>query len=347
MRHPTLLELPPPPLGKTGWPWTVETPALPSARPEGSAWPRISIITPSYNQGQFIEETIRSVLLQGYPDLEYIIIDGGSRDQTVQIIKEYEPWLSYWVSEQDRGQSHAINKGFDQSTGLILGWLNSDDILLPDALATVAVNSPHPDEPMLIAGTAEIRDVSLTRVIMVLDRIPRTFFDVFSQFDTCFPQPSVFFTRKALKLTGVLREDLHYAMDLELWLRMAQDVPITVIEQHLSWWRTHEDSKTWSNNPLPGLEEGERVLQSYSRFVPARIAKRTFASSRRAQSWAWIGHGKSSIVAGDRKNALVAAYKAARLHVRTIGSLPWMGLVLQIVLPRSIRQLVFDAHAGH
>ena len=88
--------------------------------------------TPSYNQGQFIEETIRSVLLQGYPDLEYIIIDGGSTDHSVEIIRKYEPWLTYWVSERDRGQSHAINKGFCRSTGVLLGWLNSDDVLLPE-----------------------------------------------------------------------------------------------------------------------------------------------------------------------------------------------------------------------
>ena len=138
MRCRTLTELPPPPAGKSGWPWTVETPPVPLARPDGSPWPRISIVTPSYNQGQFIEETIRSVLLQGYPDLEYIIIDGGSTDQSVEIIKKYEAWLTYSVSENDGGQSHAINKGFERATGVLLSWLNSDDVLLPDALAAVA-----------------------------------------------------------------------------------------------------------------------------------------------------------------------------------------------------------------
>src|SRR5215475_12968937 len=98
MQCPTLAELPSPPPHKTGWPWTVETPQLPPTRPDGSLWPSVSIVTPSYNQGAFIEETVRSVLLQGYPRLEYIVIDGGSTDQTVNVIRRYERWLTYWVS---------------------------------------------------------------------------------------------------------------------------------------------------------------------------------------------------------------------------------------------------------
>src|SRR5437870_1420981 len=153
MRCPTLNELPSPPPDKTGWPWTAETPPLPPARPDGSAWPRISIVTPSYNQGQFIEETIRSVLLQGYPDLEYTIIDGGSTDQSIEIIKKHEPWLTYWVSEQDRGQAHAINKGLSRSTGEIFQWINSDDVLLSGALFELAAAySGHAVAAPILAG---------------------------------------------------------------------------------------------------------------------------------------------------------------------------------------------------
>src|SRR5205823_3046168 len=119
--------------GRVGWPWTFQ--GLPSAaRNAERPWPRISVVTPSFNQGRFIEETIRSVLLQAYPNLEYIIIDGGSTDNTVEIIKKYEPGITYWVSEKDRGQSHAINKGFARATGDIFAWLCSDDVYAPGAL---------------------------------------------------------------------------------------------------------------------------------------------------------------------------------------------------------------------
>lgn len=137
MHCPRLSELPPPPAGKTGWPWTVASKRLASGRDNGTVWPRISVVTPSYNQGQFIEETIRSVLLQGYPDLEYMVIDGGSTDGSVEIIKKYSRWLTYWCSEKDRGQAHAINKGLEQATGQIGAYLNSDDCYLPGALAHV------------------------------------------------------------------------------------------------------------------------------------------------------------------------------------------------------------------
>src|SRR4030095_6286843 len=132
--------LPNPPQGKTGWPWMALPPSSAEPLLNGKPWPRISVVTPSFNQGEFIEQTIRSVLLQGYPNLEYFIMDGGSTDDSVEIIEKYAQYLTYWVSEPDRGQSHAINKGFERSTGQIMCWLNSDDYYLPNTLMTVAEN---------------------------------------------------------------------------------------------------------------------------------------------------------------------------------------------------------------
>ncbi|NCJ07650.1 glycosyltransferase [Synechococcales cyanobacterium C] len=133
----TLDDLPAPSSGEVGWPWTEQSEPVNDRMPDGSEYPRISIVTPSYNQGQFIEETIRSVLLQGYPNLEYIIIDGGSTDETLEIIKKYEPWLAYWESKPDSGPASAINKGIQKCTGEWFNWLNSDDLLLPKSLLTL------------------------------------------------------------------------------------------------------------------------------------------------------------------------------------------------------------------
>ena len=112
------------------------SPRLPDSLPDRRPWPRVSIVTPSYNQSEFIEETIRSVLLQGYPNLEYIILDGASTDGSVDIIRKYAPWLAYWVSEPDRGQTHAINQGWRYATGNIVTYINSDDCYLQGTISS-------------------------------------------------------------------------------------------------------------------------------------------------------------------------------------------------------------------
>ncbi len=218
MRCPTLAKLPPPPAGKTGWPWTEESQSMPDVKPDGSPWPRVSIVTPSYNQGQFIEETIRSVLLQGYPDLEYIIMDGGSTDESVAIIKKYEPWLAYWVSEKDRGQTHAINKGFGKTTGEILAYLNSDDIYMLHALRIIAdvflnhsdtqivhTNGYVTDEHSMVSGRYMSRPVSLASLLR----------------EDYICQPAAFFHSDLFEAQGLFREELRYVMDYDYWLRAA------------------------------------------------------------------------------------------------------------------------------
>jgi glycosyltransferase involved in cell wall biosynthesis len=176
----------------------------------------MSIVTPSYNQGQFIEETIRSVLLQGYPNLEYIIIDGGSRDNTVEIIQAYERWLSHWVSEKDRGQSHAINKGWGRSRGPILGWLNSDDVYAPQTFRAVAEAWCEAERPGMAYGDALSTDVTLRpyskksmkcyslRVTLLGKRMP---------------QPAVFISKDLFSRLGPLNESLYFSLDLEYFLR--------------------------------------------------------------------------------------------------------------------------------
>jgi glycosyltransferase involved in cell wall biosynthesis len=217
MHCPTLAELPPPPAGKTGWPWTIETPKLPPARPGGSPWPRISIVTPSYNQGQFIEETIRSILLQGYPDLEYVIIDGASTDHSVEIIKKYEPWLTYWVSEPDRGQSHAINKGFSRLSGDYVNWINSDDFLYRDALRVIAEAAALADDVDLISGVRILKDPATGYEFA--HNAWRASWPSYLYGEPDFPQEATFFSKYLLiNLKGV-DERFQYAMDVAFFYR--------------------------------------------------------------------------------------------------------------------------------
>lgn len=218
MRCPSLNDLPQPPPGRVGWPWTAESLRLSAMTQDGSAWPQVSIVTPSYNQGPFLEETIRSVLLQGYPNLEYVIIDGGSTDQSVDIIHKYEPWLTYWVSEGDSGQTEAINKGFTQCRGAILGWLNSDDTYMPQALARVTHFFKMYRDCAVVYGRCQAVDEDDNRI----GEVPSEPFSLERLLDVnIMPQPTVFVRRVALNVTGGPDPNLHYAMDHEWWLRMA------------------------------------------------------------------------------------------------------------------------------
>jgi glycosyltransferase involved in cell wall biosynthesis len=325
--------LPAPPAGRTGWPWTIETPALPPTRPSGSRWPRISIVTPSFNQGEFIEETIRSVLLQGYPGLEYFIIDGGSTDGSIDVIRKYEPWLKYWSSETDRGQSHAINKGWARASGDLIGWLNSDDVLLSEAFARVSTATTDFDTPVMIAGYSEYRDVSGRQTLWRVEQLPRTLADIFGYFDDWyFAQPSVFLSRSALRETGGLDESLHYAMDLDLWLRVAAHSRIEVLKKPLSWMRQHEHAKTW-RDVFRVYDEVESVLRSHAHLVTSATVERQLALARSRRADAWTRIGSDKISKGDRWGALMPAVRAALMHPPTVTSRRWLGLALRICKP--------------
>lgn len=212
---PTLSALPPPPDGKTGWPWTEASPSFPAFMPNGAEWPKISIITPSFNQAIYLEETIRSVLLQGYPNLEFFIIDGGSTDASVEIIRKYEKWLSGWVSEKDSGQSEAINKGFSRCTGEIFNWLCSDDLLTPGALAVVAAGFAEDRSCDVLAGACfcqydeePLKSEARSAKIEGWEKFP---------WHAAIWQPSCFFKRALIERPVLVLRDLHFCMDRELW----------------------------------------------------------------------------------------------------------------------------------
>jgi len=257
MRCPTLSELPPPPPGRTGWPWTDESSQLPDAMPDGHPWPRVSIVTPSYNQGQFIEETIRSVLLQGYPNLEYIVIDGGSMDDSVEIIRKYEPWLAYWVSEPDNGQAHAINKGFQRATGEILAWLNSDDRYRPGALVRIA--HFFSTRPNVIFGNGDVNYIDAEG--RFLERIyairPNRFLTANLGFHG-WPQQGCFWRRWAYEKAGGMDDSLRFCMDRDLFIRLVAIGPSARIAgPPLADFRMHDSAKS---SKLLDVAKHERKL---------------------------------------------------------------------------------------
>lgn len=223
-------------------------------------YPRISIVTPSFNQGKYLEKTILSVLEQGYPNLEYIIIDGGSTDESVEIIRKYADRLTYWVSEPDRGQSHAINKGFERATGDIFGWLNSDDFLYPGALHEVSQFFDNNPGLMVLVGGGDYLDEAGELIVRTIP--PKVDLEaLYSWFDNYFWQPSTFIHRRAWEASGSLDESLNFAMDFDLWLRIAKLFSIATTAEVLSASLKHDDAKTTANLHASDLEVLRLVLK--------------------------------------------------------------------------------------
>lgn len=224
--------------------------------------PLVSIITPSYNQGDFIRETIESVLNQTYENIEYIVMDGGSTDNTVEILKEYEDRIK-WVSEKDDGQADAVNKGIKIAQGEIIGWLNSDDTYYPDAVAT-AVNEmmSHPDVDM-IYGEGNYIDKNSN----VTGRYNTKMYGYDMLADECFIcQPTAFFTKSIVEKVGGLRADLQLCMDYELWMRIGRAGKILYVPKTLATSRMYEDNKTLSRR-WEVYEECCRELKKNFGFV--------------------------------------------------------------------------------
>jgi glycosyltransferase involved in cell wall biosynthesis len=216
-------ELPEPPPGKSGWPWTEESSRLPDWGPEGAPWPCVSVITPSFNQAQFIEETIRSILLQGYPNLEYFILDGGSTDGSVEIIKKYSPWLSYWVSRTDNGQSDAINSGLRLASGDFATWINSDDLLAKNALVEHAVRMGFSRDTVYVGNCIYIDKTSTmlsshTGRVQSLEDLVRV--ETVWNAQGHIVQPEVLFPRELAISVGGVNPHNHFTMDYELWGRL-------------------------------------------------------------------------------------------------------------------------------
>jgi len=259
----TLEDLPPPPPGKTGWPWTEGNKPLPQQMPDGSFYPRISIVTPSYNYGQYIEETIRSVLLQGYPNLEYIIIDGGSTDNTVDIIKKYEKYITYWVSEPDKGQTDAINKGYQRATGDIFSWLNADDSYL-DTNCLLTVSQLYLRGYKFIAGRC--LNIYNNGTEEIISSVPTNFQRYIRLWQhSALPQPSVFVAKEITNKCFPLDTELYMLMDYQYFLRAIYQKPKSIYLENIWTKINYHGQNKMTSGYAYGMAEWYKIALSESK----------------------------------------------------------------------------------
>jgi glycosyltransferase involved in cell wall biosynthesis len=204
--------------------------------------PLVSISTPSFNQARYLEATIQSVLSQNYPGIEYMVVDGGSNDGSVDVIKKYESKLAWWVSEKDTGQTDAINKGFARAKGEILAWINSDDTYEPGAVrAAVKYLQEHPEVGMVYGDCNFINESGL--VIGKFDSA-QTNYRLLRQGYAHIPQQTMFFRADLWKQVGPLDPSFYFAMDYDLWTRIAARSEIKYVPQTWANFRLHTSGKT-------------------------------------------------------------------------------------------------------
>ena len=238
--------------------------------------PRISVVTPSYNQAEYLERTICSVLDQGYPNLEYIIIDGGSNDGSIGVIRKYERYLAYWVSERDSGQAEAINKGLKRATGDWVAWQNSDDIYYPGAFKTLAEEVANKPAAGVVIGDMALIDEE-DRSIRDIRYVRPTKRALLAE-GMVLANQAAFWRRSLHARVGYLREDMHYCFDYEWFLRLLGETPCTHVRRILGALRLHSQTKT-STCSEGFLEEQRKVLAMYG-GKPNKITRLRYAARR-------------------------------------------------------------------
>jgi glycosyltransferase involved in cell wall biosynthesis len=306
-----LQELPPPPKDKSGWPWTEEVD--PNCYDQQQKWPKLSIITPSFNQGQFIEETIRSVLLQNYPNLEYVIIDGASSDDSLAIIQKYQPWLSYYTSEKDRGQAHAINRGLSILTGKYWQWINSDDYYMKDAFVKAIEVLECSKCDTLYGGVFESTDdKNLAYYRFSFNISKESIINPTSKFNTDFyykPEATILSVNISQMLHGV-REDFCNMFDTDFMIKYSQYANPIYTELILVNYRIHPLTKTIANS--------ENIYKEY--FVMLKEQKFPVGS----KYWFGLLLKEASFMSTKDQSYCTSTYELMILAVRLLFCSPYV-----------------------
>lgn len=306
--------------------------------------PLVTIVTPSFNQGEFIRATIESVLGQDYPRLEYIIMDGGSTDQTATVVRDYASRLS-WISEPDRGQSHAINKGFRMAKGEIVAWLNSDDVMLPGAISKVVPYFQRDPSVRAVYGEGYLID----REGRITGRFPHTRpFDLWRlvYLSDYILQQTVYFDRRIFSEIGYLDENLHYTMDWDILIRIGKRYGLTYIPEFLGCLREYPEAKSFSGGAAR-MREIARLLRKHTGRL---IAPGTIVYGLDTYRQIWCARIAQATPAMLRKPSarlqrllhLAAGYWIERVIFHSQGWYPdgWAGRRLRWMSPPATGELV-------
>lgn len=286
---------------------------------------RLTIVTPSFNQGKFLEETILSVLNQGYEPLEYIIVDGGSTDDSVEVIKRYEDRLAYWVSEKDRGQVHAINKGLERATGDVFAFINSDDVYFPNVFNPVMnYFAAHPESEWLCGDTEMFGEGHETEMIHAV--VPKSAAHVLSWAYNA-PQPGHFWKTNIVR--SGFQEEWSYDFDHDMYVRLLLNghkcdyLPLAIAR-----YRLHEVSKT--------VAEGHRQIEEFDRIAEFYEPQLQGADQRWCRATRFFRLSYAASEAGDKVEAAKWLTRALATHPESLMSRPFWGCLRRLAVTGSV-----------
>ena len=342
MRTSNIAYLPPPPDNFEGWPWTSTRSFTPGSGTGLGELPSIGIVVPSFNQGRYLEATLRSIFLQGYSKRTVVVMDGGSHDESVDILRKYDKLLSYWVSAPDAGQSDGIARGMARLQSDWCGWLNSDDLLLPGALTAVAAHiRQHPECSWIAGDGVFVKEDGETEIFV--QRSASYAFEELLDYgaDKFLPQPSVFFRRNLFNQVGGIDLALRYSMDLDLWLRMRAETSLCHMPVSLSRLRQHDDAKTVRDNER-AMGEIYAVVKKYATSCRLSTRVRVLVQMRKRLAAGACVAALAAHFRGERGNALRGLARAALTYPPIVLERGFAAVLARAGLPMVVRQRLLE-----